>query len=72
VGQRALGNRALASALYLFFYYFGSSVVGSLSGLMCRIAWLARRGAGAGQLLLLALAIGWRLRQLAPVAQADL
>jgi hypothetical protein len=25
-----------------------------------------------GSLLLLALAIGWRLRQLAPVAQADL
>ncbi|WP_374357962.1 MFS transporter [Pseudoduganella danionis] len=72
VGRRALGNRALASALYLFFYYFGSSVVGSLSGLM----WESHGWPGVvlvlGSLLLLALAIGWRLRQLAPVAQADL
>lgn len=72
VGRRALGNRALASALYLFFYYFGSSVVGSLSGLM----WESHGWSGVvlvlGSLLLLALLIGWRLRRLAPLAQADL
>ncbi len=34
VGRRAMGAQALASALYLFFYYLGSSVVGSLSGVM--------------------------------------
>ena len=72
VGRRALGNRALASALYLFFYYFGSSVVGSLSGLM----WESQGWPGVvlvlGSLLLLALLIGWRLRRLPPLAQADL
>lgn len=72
VGRRAQGNRALASALYLFFYYLGSSVVGSLSGLM----WESHGWPGVvlvlGSLLLLALLIGWRLRRLAPLAQADL
>ena len=34
VGRRALTNKALASALYLFFYYLGSSVVGSATGIM--------------------------------------
>lgn len=34
VGRRAKTAQALASALYLFFYYLGSSVVGSLSGIM--------------------------------------
>lgn len=34
VGRRARAAQALASALYLFFYYLGSSVVGSLSGVM--------------------------------------
>jgi MFS transporter, YNFM family, putative membrane transport protein len=32
VGRRAKENRALASALYLFSYYLGASVIGSLSG----------------------------------------
>jgi YNFM family putative membrane transporter len=32
VGRRAKENRALASALYLFCYYIGGSIVGSLSG----------------------------------------
>lgn len=35
VGRRALGQRGQASALYLFFYYLGSSVLGSLGG----VAW---------------------------------
>ena len=33
VGRRATSNRAHASALYLFAYYLGSSVIGSLGGL---------------------------------------
>ena len=35
VGRRALGNRGQAAAFYLFFYYAGSSVLGSAGG----IAW---------------------------------
>ncbi len=71
VGRRALQHRALASALYLFFYYLGSSVVGSLSGLM----WEEHGWPGVvlvlGGLLALALAIGWRLRKLEPLAAMD-
>jgi YNFM family putative membrane transporter len=33
VGLRARGAQALASAMYLFFYYLGSSLIGSLAGL---------------------------------------
>ena len=33
VGQRAAGERAQASSLYLLFYYAGSSVVGTIGGL---------------------------------------
>ena len=33
VGRRARGANALASALYLFFYYLGSSLVGWTAGL---------------------------------------
>ncbi len=71
VGRRAVQHRALASALYLFFYYLGSSVVGSLSGLM----WEEHGWRGVvlvlGGLLALALAIAWRLRHLAPLAPAE-
>ena len=34
VGRRAIENRSHASALYLFAYYLGSSVLGSLGGLV--------------------------------------
>lgn len=33
VGRRALGRRGAAAALYLFFYYAGSSVLGSVGGI---------------------------------------
>ncbi|QGZ41606.1 YNFM family putative membrane transporter [Pseudoduganella flava] len=70
VGRRARAPQALASALYLFFYYLGSSAVGWL----CGVLW-ARGGWGAvvtlqavclGGGLLVAL----RLRNLAPVEAA--
>jgi MFS transporter, YNFM family, putative membrane transport protein len=71
VGRRAAAPKALASALYLFFYYMGSSVVGSATGVMwARAGWpgvVAVLGAGLGLALLIAL----RLRQLVPVAPAD-
>jgi len=36
IGRRALHARAIASALYLFFYYVGSSVLGSATGVVLR------------------------------------
>ncbi|OFA06448.1 MFS transporter [Duganella sp. HH101] len=71
VGRRATSNKALASALYLFFYYLGSSVVGSATGVM----W--GRGGWPGVVLVLgftltlAMLVALRLRRLAPLAQAE-
>ena len=71
VGRRALTNKALASALYLFFYYLGSSVIGSATGVM----W--GKGAWPGVVLVLGVAlslamlVALRLRGLAPLGQAE-
>jgi YNFM family putative membrane transporter len=67
VGRRARAPQALASALYLFFYYLGSSLVGSASGLMMN------RGGWPGVVAILAVflglatVIGLRLRRLQPL-----
>ncbi|MBZ2206669.1 MFS transporter [Massilia soli] len=70
VGRRARAPQALASALYLFFYYLGSSLVGSLAGL----AWGAAGWTGLVSLLLVTLGLGMlialRLRRLAPLDAA--
>jgi YNFM family putative membrane transporter len=70
VGRRAQAPQALASALYLFFYYLGSSVVGWLAGVL----WAHGGWAGVvsllGAVLAAALAIALRLRGLAPLAPA--
>ncbi len=67
VAMRARGQRALASALYLFFYYLGSSVIGPL----CGLAWSDAGWGGVVILLALALVgalvIAWRLKTLAPL-----
>ena len=71
VGRRASSNKALASALYLFFYYLGSSVVGSATGVM----W--GRGGWPGVVLvlgcalMLAMLVALRLRSLPPLAPAE-
>jgi YNFM family putative membrane transporter len=69
VGRRARSQQALASALYLFFYYLGSSVVGWL----CGILWEHGGWAGVvtllGGLLATALVITLRLRSLAPLGR---
>lgn len=71
VGRRALSNKALASALYLFFYYLGSSVIGSATGIMwSRAAWPGVVLVLACALVL-ALLITVRLRTLAPLGQAE-
>jgi YNFM family putative membrane transporter len=66
VGRRARHARAQASSLYLFFYYLGSSIAGSLGGL----AWADRGWPGVvlviGTLALAALLIALRLVVLPP------
>jgi YNFM family putative membrane transporter len=56
VGRRASGRRGQAAALYLFFYYLGSSVLGSAGG----VAWTAAGWSGVTLfcLMLGAIAIG--------------
>jgi YNFM family putative membrane transporter len=71
VGRRAAANRGQAAALYLFFYYMGSSVLGSAGG----IAW-TRAGWGGvalfcAALAVAALALGARLRRIPPLAAPD-
>jgi YNFM family putative membrane transporter len=67
VGLRARHSKAQASALYLFFYYVGSSIVGSCGGLF----WTASGWRGVveftGSLLILALLISLRLSVLQPL-----
>ncbi|WP_296001890.1 MFS transporter [Rugamonas sp.] len=70
VSRRAAAPKALASALYLFFYYMGSSVIGSATGLMwTRAAWPGVV-AMLAVVLTLALLIALRLRTLAPLSPA--
>lgn len=71
VGRRASTNKALASALYLFFYYFGSSVVGSATGVMWGRAGWPGVVLVLGCALMLAMLVGLRLRGLAPLGQAE-
>ena len=68
VARRAVAPKALASALYLFFYYLGSSLVGSFTGLLwTRDGWPGVV-LGLGGTLVVALLITLRLRNLQPVA----
>jgi MFS transporter, YNFM family, putative membrane transport protein len=66
VGARAERDRAQAAALYLLFYYLGSSLLGSLGG----VAWSWRGWTGVSTycvaLIALALAIALRLRSARP------
>ncbi|CAN5372638.1 MFS transporter [soil metagenome] len=68
VGRRARADRAQASALYLFFYYMGSSLLGSAGG----FAWTHALWPGvvlfAGALIVAALAISLRLSSVLPLA----
>ncbi|EPT0834040.1 TPA: MFS transporter [Yersinia enterocolitica] len=69
IGRRARRAKAQASSLYLFCYYAGSSVAGTLGG----IFWLNLGWAGVvvfiATLLLLALYVGQRLRKLPEAAK---
>jgi YNFM family putative membrane transporter len=67
VGRRARPPQALASALYLFFYYLGSSVVGWLSGVVWAYAGWPGVVSMLGAVLLAAMAVALKLRGLAPL-----
>jgi YNFM family putative membrane transporter len=69
VGRRARTQQALASALYLSFYYLGSSVVGWVCGLLWEHGGWSGVVALLGVFLGAALLIALRLRRLAPLGQ---
>ncbi|SLK04077.1 MFS transporter [Novosphingobium mathurense] len=67
VGRRARRDRGQATACYLFFYYMGSSVLGSAGGYAW--TWVGWNGVGlfSCALVLIALAVAFRLYQVAPL-----
>jgi YNFM family putative membrane transporter len=67
VGRRAGINKGLASALYLLCYYLGSSVVGSLSGLLWTLGGWFGVACALAVALGLCLWIALRLRQVQPL-----
>jgi YNFM family putative membrane transporter len=67
IGRRAKAPQAMASALYLFFYYLGSSVIGSFSGFMWGIGGWAGIVAVLMLCLLASLLVALRLRTLTPL-----
>ena len=70
VGRRAQAPQALASAIYLFFYYLGSSVIGSFCGVIWSHAGWPGVVALLGATLCVSFAIALRLRNLVPLAPA--
>jgi YNFM family putative membrane transporter len=70
VGRRARAPQALASAIYLFFYYLGSSVIGWFAGVVWAHAAWPGVVALLGATLLAAMLIALRLRGLAPLEPA--
>ncbi|CAM3311338.1 MFS transporter [Yersinia entomophaga] len=69
IGRRARRAKAQASSLYLFCYYAGSSVAGTLGGIFwLNLGWYGVTGFIA-LLLLIALAVGQRLRVLPEAAR---
>jgi MFS transporter, YNFM family, putative membrane transport protein len=68
VGRRAQQARAQASALYLFSYYLGSSIAGSLGGLFWQRAGWPGVALMVGTLLVAALTVALWLVRLPPLA----
>jgi YNFM family putative membrane transporter len=67
VGRRARPPQALASGIYLFCYYVGSSVVGWFTGYVWALWAWPGVVAVLGALLAVAMGIALRLRRLAPI-----
>jgi YNFM family putative membrane transporter len=70
VGKRATFARAHASSFYLFSYYMGSSIAGSLGGLAWTYAGWNGVAMYAAMLVLAGLVIALKLRTLKPSASA--
>ena len=68
VGLRAGTGKAQASALYLFFYYAGSSLAGSIGGWVFTLGAWPGEAAFIGALSLLALLIALKLARVPPPA----
>jgi MFS transporter, YNFM family, putative membrane transport protein len=68
VGLRAETAKAQASALYLFFYYAGSSLAGSIGGWVFSLAAWPAEAAFIGALSMLALVIAMKLARVPPPA----
>jgi YNFM family putative membrane transporter len=71
VGRRARPPQALASAIYLFFYYLGSSVLGWLAGVVWAHAGWVGFVSMLGAVLVLAMLVALRLRGLAPLGPLE-
>ena len=70
MGRRATNNRAHATALYLFAYYLGSSVLGSLGGVVFGTAgWTGTVIAVAAALAIALVIAVFVLRVVAPAAR---
>jgi YNFM family putative membrane transporter len=67
VGRRGKADRGQAAALYLFFYYLGSSLLGSTGGVAWTRAGWPGVAAFVGVLTLAALAIAVRLSRVPPL-----
>lgn len=69
VGMRARHSKAQASSLYLFFYYMGASIIGTLGGVfMQRFGWNGVVGMTSA-LVLAGLYLSWRLSRIEPLPQ---
>ncbi|MET0503912.1 MAG: MFS transporter [Luteibacter sp.] len=71
VGRRAASARAHASSFYLFSYYMGSSIAGSIGGLAWTHGGWNGVAAYASLLVLAGLGIALKLRTIMPVASAS-
>jgi YNFM family putative membrane transporter len=71
VGRRARPPQALASAIYLFFYYLGSSVLGWLAGVVWAHAGWVGFVSMLGAVLVVAMLVALRLRGLAPLGPLE-
>ncbi|WP_213875591.1 MFS transporter [Pseudomonas sp. dw_358] len=67
IGKRAIKAKGQASSLYLFCYYLGSSVAGTLGGLAWHFGGWNGIGAFISTLLVLALLVAAKLAKLAPL-----
>ena len=70
IGRRATKAKAQASSLYLFSYYAGSSVAGTLGGAAWHFGGWSGVGLFIGGLLAMALLIAMKLAKLAPLKPA--